>query len=133
MGLPFAEKFIEFVKTKGLAAGQPVAIKQNPDQSKHLEPARVKILGNEIDFVNLRSEEYAVDSRIPVQVVSLYVSPLRSCIVTKDNAEIRYPSRGCDAARHHIQCSVLQYPHPRSRGPYRSCQLALCFFDTYMR
>ncbi|KZT42787.1 hypothetical protein SISSUDRAFT_1058254 [Sistotremastrum suecicum HHB10207 ss-3] len=68
MGLPFAEKFVEYVKSEKIDAGQPHAIKQNPDQSKHLEPARVKVLGYELDFVNLRHEEYAVDSRIPVQV-----------------------------------------------------------------
>lgn len=40
-------------------------IKANPDQSKHLQTANTKILGFEIDFVNLRSESYGNDSRIP--------------------------------------------------------------------
>jgi len=40
-------------------------IRSNPDQSKHLETAKVKYQGIEIDFVNLRSESYASTSRIP--------------------------------------------------------------------
>ncbi|CAI5474566.1 unnamed protein product [Closterium sp. Yama58-4] len=38
---------------------------RNPDQSKHLETATMMIHGMWIDFVNLRAEEYAHDSRIP--------------------------------------------------------------------
>jgi tRNA nucleotidyltransferase (CCA-adding enzyme) len=34
-------------------------IQANPDQSKHLETARMHILGLEVDLVQLRSEEYA--------------------------------------------------------------------------
>ena len=33
-------------------------IKANPDQSKHLETACIKLLGYEIDLVNLRTETY---------------------------------------------------------------------------
>ena len=39
-------------------------IKANPDQSKHLETMTINIFGQDIDFVNLRSESYG-DSRIP--------------------------------------------------------------------
>nr|CAD1837141.1 unnamed protein product [Ananas comosus var. bracteatus] len=39
--------------------------KGNPDQSKHLETARMRICDTWIDFVNLRSETYAENSRIP--------------------------------------------------------------------
>ena len=38
----------------------------NPEQSKHLETARMKVAGLELDLVNLRSEEYAESSRIPI-------------------------------------------------------------------
>lgn len=34
-------------------------IQANPDQSKHLETARMTVGGLEIDLVQLRSEEYA--------------------------------------------------------------------------
>ena len=38
----------------------------NPDQSKHLETARMTVAGLELDLVNLRSEKYADrTSRIP--------------------------------------------------------------------
>ena len=40
-------------------------IEANPDQSKHLETATMRIFGSEIDFVNLRSEKYTEGSRIP--------------------------------------------------------------------
>ena len=68
-GLAFAEAV-----NKLLQASDPdpdskptkiAVIQANPDQSKHLETATMRISGLSIDFVNLRSEEYAVDSRIP--------------------------------------------------------------------
>eukprot|EP00834_Sanchytrium_tribonematis_P002926 NODE_101_length_19951_cov_0.932501.p3 type:complete len:501 gc:universal NODE_101_length_19951_cov_0.932501:18784-17282(-) len=37
----------------------------NPDQSKHLETITANVCGFECDFVNLRSETYALHSRIP--------------------------------------------------------------------
>ena len=71
MGVTFAERFVEFCReTKNLAVKNVAKIESNPDQSKHLETARTTILGIELDFVNLRSEEYAENSRIPTQVVS---------------------------------------------------------------
>eukprot|EP00768_Dysnectes_brevis_P003002 gnl/Dysnectes_brevis/2178_a2537_1050.p1 GENE.gnl/Dysnectes_brevis/2178_a2537_1050~~gnl/Dysnectes_brevis/2178_a2537_1050.p1 ORF type:complete len:520 (-),score=132.27 gnl/Dysnectes_brevis/2178_a2537_1050:172-1731(-) len=44
-------------------------IKANPEKSKHLETAKVLVRGVELDLVNLRTEEYASDSRIPVQAI----------------------------------------------------------------
>lgn len=44
-------------------------IKFNPEKSKHLETATIKIKGQWIDFVNLRGEEYTKNSRIP-EIVS---------------------------------------------------------------
>ncbi len=40
-------------------------VKENSDKSKHLETATMKIEGKFVDFVNLRSERYTEDSRIP--------------------------------------------------------------------
>lgn len=40
----------------------------NPEQSKHLETARMKLLDFELDLVNLRSETYS-DSRIPQMTI----------------------------------------------------------------
>lgn len=70
MGLAFAEHLTEFAKSKGIKLGTISKIEQNPEQSKHLETATLKIFGLDIDLVNLRSEEYAVGSRIPTGVVS---------------------------------------------------------------
>ncbi|KDN34609.1 hypothetical protein RSAG8_12308, partial [Rhizoctonia solani AG-8 WAC10335] len=49
----------------GGRSGTIATIARNPEQSKHLETARMNVLGHEVDFVNLRSEMYAEDSRIP--------------------------------------------------------------------
>ena len=43
---------------------QVAVIMSNPEQSKHLETARMTVDGLELDLVNLRSETYT-DSRIP--------------------------------------------------------------------
>ena len=40
-------------------------IRQNPERSKHRETANVAVDGFSVDFVNLRTEGYADDSRIP--------------------------------------------------------------------
>jgi tRNA nucleotidyltransferase (CCA-adding enzyme) len=41
-------------------------IKKNPEKSKHLETCTTKLFGHDIDFVNLRSEKYSDDSRVPI-------------------------------------------------------------------
>jgi tRNA nucleotidyltransferase/poly(A) polymerase len=46
-------------------------IKANPDASKHLETACVRFKGIELDFVNLRAEDYTADSRIPSIVIPI--------------------------------------------------------------
>lgn len=50
---------------QGAETHHVAVIASNPEQSKHLETARMKIRGHWIDLVNLRSEEYAQNSRIP--------------------------------------------------------------------
>ncbi|ETS83351.1 hypothetical protein PFICI_05227 [Pestalotiopsis fici W106-1] len=40
-------------------------IAANPDKSKHLETTTIKLLGFDVDFVNLRKETYTQDSRNP--------------------------------------------------------------------
>lgn len=68
-GLAFAEQLQEYLRQNS-QFGVPVAgihtIGKNPDKSKHLETATTKLYGLDIDFVNLRSEEYTDESRIPV-------------------------------------------------------------------
>lgn len=44
-------------------------VASNPEQSKHLETATIRLLGHyQIDFVHLRTESYSSDSRIPETV-----------------------------------------------------------------
>ncbi len=45
--------------------GKLAKIEANPERSKHLETVTTKILGLDIDLVNLRKETYAEDSRNP--------------------------------------------------------------------
>lgn len=71
MGVAYGEYFQKFAESKNVETGKIVALKVNPDQSKHLETAKFRLLGLELDLVNLRSEEYAEDSRIPTGVVCL--------------------------------------------------------------
>ncbi|KAG1757935.1 hypothetical protein EDB19DRAFT_1659877 [Suillus lakei] len=69
MGVTFAEGFVAFLSDqKDLHVHKIAKIESNPDQSKHLETARTTLLGIDLDFVNLRSEEYAEDSRIPTEI-----------------------------------------------------------------
>ncbi|GFR42511.1 hypothetical protein Agub_g3403 [Astrephomene gubernaculifera] len=65
LGKDFAELVNDFLKAQGREARHAAVIQSNPDQSKHLETARMKIGEVWIDLVNLRSETYAADSRIP--------------------------------------------------------------------
>ncbi|AQK79518.1 Polynucleotide adenylyltransferase family protein [Zea mays] len=64
-GQNFCEKVNEYSKLIGEQQKGIGVIQCNPDQSKHLETARMLILDIWIDFVNLRSETYTENSRIP--------------------------------------------------------------------
>jgi tRNA nucleotidyltransferase (CCA-adding enzyme) len=68
-GVTFAEHFVSFLEEKGVPVTSIAKVERNPDQSKHLETAKITVLGRELDLVSLRSEEYAEDSRIPSDVV----------------------------------------------------------------
>ncbi|KAF9498151.1 hypothetical protein BDN71DRAFT_1386446 [Pleurotus eryngii] len=78
MGEPFAEHLVKFARTQGVVASEVAKIEKNPDQSKHLETATFRILDRSIDVVNLRSEEYTGDSRIPNQVT--FGTPLQDAL-----------------------------------------------------
>jgi len=70
-GHAFALQFTEFAsRHKRLPVKSVAVVKGNPGQSKHLETAKTTVLGLDLDFVNLRDEAYADDSRIPTDVVS---------------------------------------------------------------
>ena len=69
-GQDFASKLLEYSQQKGMDLGKNATslhtIKKNPEKSKHLETCTTKLFGLDIDFVNLRNEQYTEDSRVPV-------------------------------------------------------------------
>ncbi|KAK9083366.1 hypothetical protein Scep_029837 [Stephania cephalantha] len=64
-GEEFCEKVNEYCSYIGQEEKKIGVIRCNPDQSKHLETARIRLFDMWIDFVNLRSESYCENSRIP--------------------------------------------------------------------
>ncbi|XP_031394580.1 tRNA nucleotidyltransferase cca2 isoform X2 [Punica granatum] len=62
------DKVTEYLASTGEEAQGLAVIPSNPDQSKHLETARMRLYDVWIDFVNLRSEKYSENSRIPTQM-----------------------------------------------------------------
>lgn len=65
-GEQFCYHMNEWAKNRGKQVYKFGVIQSNPDKSKHLATATVKINGFDVDFVNLRSETYVEHSRIPL-------------------------------------------------------------------
>ncbi|XP_073142305.1 tRNA nucleotidyltransferase cca2-like isoform X1 [Henckelia pumila] len=65
VGKEFCDKVNEYLSATGEETKGIGLIHSNPDQSKHLKTARMHLFDMWIDFVNLRSEEYTNNSRIP--------------------------------------------------------------------
>lgn len=69
-GEEFASKLLEYTEQQGIDLGKNSTslhkIKKNPEKSKHLETCTAKLFGLDIDFVNLRSEKYTEESRVPI-------------------------------------------------------------------
>ena len=63
-GEAFAHLVSEYMAEHGLKKQNVTVVEANPDQSKHLATAMIRLFGLPIDFVNLRTESYA-NSRIP--------------------------------------------------------------------
>ncbi|KAK3427822.1 hypothetical protein EUGRSUZ_F03976 [Eucalyptus grandis] len=68
LGSTFVDKVTQYLASTGEEAQGQAVIPSNPDQSKHLETARMRLYDIWIDFVNLRSEKYSDNSRIPTQM-----------------------------------------------------------------
>ncbi len=67
-GAQFARMVHQHLTKTGQETSSVAVIQANPERSKHLETATTKVHGKELDFVNLRSEEYTSESRIPTMV-----------------------------------------------------------------
>nr|GLL44033.1 putative CCA tRNA nucleotidyltransferase 2 [Ipomoea trifida] len=65
LGREFCEKVNEYLSSTGEETQGIGVIQCNPDQSKHLETARMRLCDVWVDFVNLRAEDYSESSRIP--------------------------------------------------------------------
>lgn len=65
LGREFSEHLNQYLGQMGEQTHSVGVILQNPEKSKHLETATMKVGTFWIDFVNLRAEEYTQDSRIP--------------------------------------------------------------------
>jgi tRNA nucleotidyltransferase (CCA-adding enzyme) len=65
LGREFADHLNEFLSKRGRETVPVGVVLKNPEKSKHLETATMKVGSFWIDFVNLRAEEYTQDSRIP--------------------------------------------------------------------
>ncbi|KAJ7785788.1 hypothetical protein B0H16DRAFT_1295113 [Mycena metata] len=78
MGDDFAGHLDAFAKSKDVKTGPIAIINPNPEQSKHLQTARIPIFGLDLDLVNLRSEEYADNSRIPTAIA--FGTPLQDAL-----------------------------------------------------
>ncbi|KAJ7969689.1 CCA tRNA nucleotidyltransferase [Quillaja saponaria] len=67
MGSEFVDKVKEYLLSMREEVQGIAVIPCNPDQSKHLETARMRLFNSWVDFVNLRCEEYCKNSRIPTK------------------------------------------------------------------
>ncbi len=65
LGREFADHLNEWLSQLGQETISVGVVLKNPEKSKHLETATMKVGKFWIDFVNLRAEEYTEDSRIP--------------------------------------------------------------------
>lgn len=72
-GVDFANSIKDFLqspeskeKYDGEHFGRLATIAKNPEKSKHLETATIRLMGFDVDFVNLRKETYSTDSRNPI-------------------------------------------------------------------
>lgn len=88
MGFEFASHVNNYLKFIGHETRTIAKIDSNPEKSKHLETATTKVLGLDIDFVNLRNEVYNEDSRIPVETVSSCVDACRLKLVGLGRREV---------------------------------------------
>jgi len=65
LGREFADRLNDWLAEHGRDKISVGVVLKNPEKSKHLETATMKVGQFWIDFVNLRAEEYTEDSRIP--------------------------------------------------------------------
>ena len=114
-GIDFATRVSKHISENpekyGPKQGRVHKIRSNPKRSKHLETARKEVLGFGVDFVNLRSESYSGDSRIPHMVCSALPSTVSLEAVALMALGIWNPRRRRPPPRLHHQHPFLQPTH----------------------
>jgi tRNA nucleotidyltransferase (CCA-adding enzyme) len=100
-GEAFAQSLLDAGKIQSVGA----TIASNPEQSKHLATTRLKILGLEVDLVNLRSESYSKDSRIP----SIVGHVLKASILVLIHLPQEFGTPQEDAKRRDLTINALFY------------------------
>lgn len=69
LGKRFAERINNYLERHGSETHAFGVVSKNPEKSKHLETASMQLGGFWVDFVNLRTESYTCDSRIPEMTI----------------------------------------------------------------
>jgi tRNA nucleotidyltransferase (CCA-adding enzyme) len=77
MGREFAQHVQAYMAVQKLPLPSIGVIAANPEQSKHLETATMRLFDHWVDFVHLRAESYSSHSRIPTVVVG---TPLQDAL-----------------------------------------------------
>ena len=103
------QTFAQALADDGRIANVGTTIASNPEQSKHLETTRVKMEELEVDLVNLRSEKYTADSRIPTMVSMPSHRGLWRVLTGVMDIGVWHPSRGRTKTRLDYQRVILQY------------------------
>ncbi|KAG8773808.1 CCA tRNA nucleotidyltransferase, mitochondrial [Serendipita sp. 397] len=104
------EAFAQGLLDSGKIESAGATIASNPEQSKHLATTKIKLLDYEVDLVNLRSESYTEDSRIP-EIASFLLTCCIPLLIIATTG-IWNTSRGRREERSDDQCHVLQCPLP---------------------
>lgn len=78
LGITFAQHIQRYLKSLQMPTSSIGLIQKNPEQSKHLETATMRVMDVFLDLVNLRTETYSHDSRIPnVEIGTPYEDAMR--------------------------------------------------------
>ncbi|KAI0560435.1 Poly A polymerase head [Gracilaria domingensis] len=78
LGIEFAERINNYLDDHHMPHASVGLIQKNPDQSKHLETATMRVMDVCLDLVNLRTETYSHDSRIPnIKIGTPYEDAMR--------------------------------------------------------
>ncbi|CED83120.1 tRNA nucleotidyltransferase/poly(A) polymerase [Phaffia rhodozyma] len=116
-GHPFAIAFSSFLSNHHpeIPRTSVAKIESNPEQSKHLETAKQVIMGLDLDFVNLRNEEYTDGSRIPSEMK--FGTPLDDALRRDITINSLFYNVHTRAVEDHTQMGLTDLEHGLIRTP----------------